>query len=73
MTAGDAEEIAAWHYPEPYSFYNWDRDPGDLAQLLDPAGWGVRYFAADIDEALAGFFEVTAADGVVEIGLRPTP
>jgi ribosomal-protein-alanine N-acetyltransferase len=73
MTVDDAHTIAAWRYPEPYDFYDSDKDPGDLALLLDPAGWGVRYFAADRDHRLAGCFEFTTKDGVVEIdlGLRP--
>jgi ribosomal-protein-alanine N-acetyltransferase len=75
MTAEDARAIASWRYPEPYDFYDWDRDPGDLAQLLDPAGWGVRYFVADDehDHELAGFFEFTVTDDVVEIGLGLRP
>jgi [ribosomal protein S18]-alanine N-acetyltransferase len=73
MTAGDARDIAAWRYPEPYAFYDSDRDPGDLVELLDPAGWGVRYFAADDDVRLAGFFVFKVADDVVEIGLGLRP
>jgi ribosomal-protein-alanine N-acetyltransferase len=75
MTAEDAGEIAAWRYPEPYSFYDSARDPDDLAALLDPAGWGERYFAADdlLDHRLAGFFEFTVAEDVVEIGLGLRP
>jgi ribosomal-protein-alanine N-acetyltransferase len=70
MTADDAQAIAAWRYPDPYSFYDWHRDPDDLAELLDPSEWGRRYFAADdADGELAGFFVVKAADGVAEIGL----
>jgi [ribosomal protein S18]-alanine N-acetyltransferase len=73
MTAEDADAIAKWRYPEPYDFYDWDRDPGDLAELLDPTGWGVRYFAADSEQRLAGFFEFTTKDDVVEIGLGLRP
>jgi ribosomal-protein-alanine N-acetyltransferase len=74
MTAADAGEIAAWRYPEPYSFYDSDRDPDDLAVLLDPAGWGSRYFAGDDEQGrLAGFFQFTATDEVVEIGLGLRP
>jgi ribosomal-protein-alanine N-acetyltransferase len=73
MTAADAEAIATWRYPEPYSFYDSDRDPGDLALLLDPAGWGEKYFAADSDGRLAGFFQLTKADDGVEIGLGLRP
>jgi hypothetical protein len=36
MTAQDAGAIAGWRFPEPYGFYEWDRDPRDLAELLDP-------------------------------------
>ncbi|MGZ4278882.1 MAG: GNAT family N-acetyltransferase [Solirubrobacteraceae bacterium] len=74
MTADDAQEVAAWRYDEPYAFYDWDRDPDDLVELLDPSQWGRRYFAADdADGRLAGFFVVKPADGVVEIGLGLRP
>jgi [ribosomal protein S18]-alanine N-acetyltransferase len=74
MTADDAHAIAEWHYPEPYSFYDWDRDPDDLAELLDPSEWGRRYFAADEDAgALAGFFVFTVIDGVAQVGLGLRP
>jgi hypothetical protein len=36
MSQADAEAIAGWHYPEPFSFYDWAADPNDLAELLDP-------------------------------------
>jgi hypothetical protein len=67
MTADDTHAIA-WRYAEPYSFYDWDRDPGDLAELLDPSEWGRRYFSADdADGELAGFFVIKA------IGRSPSP
>lgn len=47
MVAADAEAIAAWRYPDDYSFYDADADADDLAELLDPAEWGRRCFAAD--------------------------
>jgi [ribosomal protein S18]-alanine N-acetyltransferase len=73
MTAADAQAIATWRYPEPYGFYDWDRDPDDLRDLLDPAGWGAKYFAADDEGELAGFFEFTAGEEEVEIGLGLRP
>jgi [ribosomal protein S18]-alanine N-acetyltransferase len=74
MTADDAQAVAAWRYDEPYAFYDWDRDPDDLAELLDPAQWGRRYFSADdVDGELAGFFVIKPADGVAEIGLGLRP
>jgi ribosomal-protein-alanine N-acetyltransferase len=74
MTARDAGAIAGWRYPEPYGFYEWGRDPGDLAELLDPSEWGRRYFAADLDgEGLAGYFVFKVEGGLVEIGLGLRP
>ena len=45
MTEADANAVAGWRYPGEYAFYDWTRDPDDLAELLDPAGWGRRYSA----------------------------
>jgi ribosomal-protein-alanine N-acetyltransferase len=73
MTADDAEAIAAWHYPGEYAFYDWDQDPGDLAELLDPGEWGRRYFAADAGGELAGFFVLTPRGDGTEIGLGLRP
>jgi [ribosomal protein S18]-alanine N-acetyltransferase len=74
MLQAHAEEIASWRYPEPYSFYDADADPGDLALLLDAEARRGRYFAAFGDNAaLVGFFEFrTEGDEVVVgLGLRP--
>jgi ribosomal-protein-alanine N-acetyltransferase len=73
MTAEDAEAIAAWHYPGPYAFYDWEQDPGDLAELLDPGEWGRRYFAADAEGELAGFFVLKPHGDSTEIGLGLRP
>ena len=73
LTGADAEAIAAWRYPGEYGFYNLDRDPDDLAELLDPAEWGTRYFAADAAGELAGYFVFKPGDGEVEIGLALRP
>jgi ribosomal-protein-alanine N-acetyltransferase len=73
MTAEDAEAIAAWHYPGPYAFYDWEQDPDDLAELLDPGEWGRRYFAADAAGELAGFFVLKPHDDGTEIGLGLRP
>ena len=73
MTAEDAEAIAAWQYPGPYAFYDWEQDPDDLAELLDPGEWGRRYFAADAAGELAGFFVLKPHDDGTEIGLGLRP
>ena len=70
-----AEEIALWHYPEPFSFYDWAEDPADLAELLDPALRGDAYFAVhDRDNHLVGYFSFRRRDRrVLEIGLGLRP
>ena len=62
LTQGDAEAIAEWRYPEPYSFYNWTADPDDLRELLEPARRGEAYWAVrdDADE-LVGYFDFKVA------------
>ena len=73
MTEADASAIAGWQYPGAFAFYDWGRDPDDLAELFDPAEWGRRYFAADAEGALAGFFvfKVDGATTDIGLGLRP--
>jgi [ribosomal protein S18]-alanine N-acetyltransferase len=75
MTAADAQAIAAWRYLGEYSFYDADADADDLAELLDPAQWGQRYFAADeiAQHVLAGFLEVKLTGQVAELGLGLRP
>jgi ribosomal-protein-alanine N-acetyltransferase len=75
MLAADAQAIAAWRYPGEYSFYDADADADDLAELLDPAEWGHRYFAADemAGHQLAGLLVVklTGRSAEIGLGLRP--
>ena len=75
MTAADAHAVAAWRYLGEYSFYDADADPDDLAELLDPAEWGQRCFAADeiAHHELAGFLAVTLTGREAEIGLGLRP
>jgi ribosomal-protein-alanine N-acetyltransferase len=75
LTQAYAEAIARWHYPEPFSFYDWAEDPNDLAELLDPALRGDAYFAVE-DPAgeLVGYFSFKRRDQrTLEIGLGLHP
>jgi ribosomal-protein-alanine N-acetyltransferase len=74
LTQADAEAIASWHYPEPYSLYDWTAEPADLAELLDPALRGDAYVAAE-DEAgaLAGYFSFKPTGDRVWVGLGLHP
>jgi [ribosomal protein S18]-alanine N-acetyltransferase len=74
MTQAEAEEVAAWHYPGEYAFYDADSGPEALAELLDPERRRDEYFAArGRDGSLEGFVQLeTAGDGVeIGLGLRP--
>jgi len=74
MTASYAEDVAKWHYPGIYTFYDLDQDPEDYQEFMDPAGWPETYFAVldDVDD-LVGFFAFECAEGtlVLGLGLRP--
>jgi [ribosomal protein S18]-alanine N-acetyltransferase len=75
LSQQDAEAIAEWRYPEPYSFYDWTADPDDLRELLEPtrrrdAYWAVRDEASE----LVGYFDFKPKDEqTVEIGLGLRP
>jgi len=74
LTDQTAAELAAWHYEPPYDFYDFEAEPDDLAQLLDPARRGDRYYGAfDESGELVGFFYfvVRAEEIEVGLGLRP--
>lgn len=74
MTEADAQRIAGWRYPGEYSFYDADKDAEDLAELLEPAGWGREYFSVDDRSGeLVGFlvFKAIGGDTDVGLGLRP--
>jgi ribosomal-protein-alanine N-acetyltransferase len=75
LTQAQAEAIARWHYPEPFSFYDWAEDPDDLAELLDPASRGDAYFAVeDGDGELIGYFSFKPRGRrVLQIGLGLRP
>src|SRR3954468_10399058 len=74
MSQADAVAIGAWHYPPPYSFYDWSADADDAALLLDAERRKGRLFSARDDNGeLAGFFELRAKsdDVTIGLGLRP--
>ena len=70
MTQDEAEAIADWSYDPPYDFYDWRADDRDLAELLDPAQRGDRYFSAhDAIGELIGFFGFSREGAVVGVGV----
>jgi [ribosomal protein S18]-alanine N-acetyltransferase len=75
MTQGEAEEIAGWHYPGDYAFYDADFVSEGMGELLDPTQRRDEYHAArNVGGALEGFAQLTPApDGSTEIGLGLRP
>jgi ribosomal-protein-alanine N-acetyltransferase len=76
MTPADAEAIAAWHYPEPYAFYDWTADADDLAELLDPVPrpGAQRMAVEDSGGELIGFCSFRQRkQSTIEIGLGLRP
>ncbi len=75
MTQGEAEEIAGWHYPAEYAFYDADFVSEGLGELLDPEQRRDEYHAArNADGELEGFAQISpAAGGATEIGLGLRP
>jgi ribosomal-protein-alanine N-acetyltransferase len=75
MSQGDAETIAAWRYPDDYSFYDWTSDPDDLAELLDPQARAGLCVAVDSGGTLIGFFQYKSIDddAGLDIGLGLHP
>ena len=74
MSERDAQEMTTWRYDPPYSFYDWEADPNDLALLLSAEHREGRYFSAfGEDGELIGFFGFGTAgeDVVLGLGLRP--
>src|SRR5690349_24819820 len=74
MTQADAEEIATWHYPGEYAFYDADFIPESAGELLDPAQRGDQYHAArNADGELEGFAQLAPVEGATEMGLGLRP
>jgi ribosomal-protein-alanine N-acetyltransferase len=74
MTAEFAQTIVRWHYDGIYGFYDFNRDPEDWTELLDPRGWEGRYFAVlNAENELAGFFHFEPDGDTVEMGLGMRP
>ena len=67
-----AQAVAAWRYEGEYAFYDADADEEDLAELLDPASWGTKYYAVDGDY-LVGFLAFDVRDDATGIGLGLRP
>jgi [ribosomal protein S18]-alanine N-acetyltransferase len=73
MRQEDAEAVARWHYPAPFSFYDWETD--DLSELLDPKLRADDFVPVDDDDgSLVGYFHYKPPHRPsLEIGLGMHP
>ena len=73
MDEAEAGVVADWHYEPPYDFYDFRKDPEDLAELFDRDVRAGEYRSVHRDGELVGFFSFKVHDDVVEIGLGLRP
>jgi ribosomal-protein-alanine N-acetyltransferase len=69
-----ADAIVAWHYEEPYTFYDQNQDEEDLEEFLNPENWPHGHYSAhDKEGQLVGsfFFEMKGEILTIGLGLRP--
>ena len=73
MSQDSADQIASWHYPAPYDFYDMVADEEDLAELLSESTRENTYFEVIRNGALFGFATFQSQNKVLEIGLGMKP
>ncbi len=73
MTQAEAELVADWSYEPPYDFYDFRKDPEDLAELFDADVRAGDYHSAYRDGELVGFFSFKVHGDALEIGLGLRP
>ena len=73
MTQPEAEAVAAWHYEPPYDFYDFEADPEDHEEVLDPERRAGDYHSVEVDGELAGFFSFKQHGDELEVGLGLRP
>ncbi|HYP23834.1 MAG TPA: GNAT family N-acetyltransferase [Actinomycetota bacterium] len=73
MSQAEAETVAAWHYEPPYDFYDFEADPEDHEEILDPVRRAGDYHSVELDGELAGFFSFRPHGDELELGLGLRP
>ena len=70
----NAERVASWHYEGEYAFYDFEADPEDLAELLDPDRRGESMFIVRDDAGeLVGFLGLQRMGNALDFGLGLRP
>ena len=74
MCLEHACEIADWHYPGFYSFYDLRHYPEDIEEIFDESRWGANLFSVlDGKEGLLGEFEFQVEGDELQIGIAIRP
>ncbi|MGI8316529.1 GNAT family N-acetyltransferase [Halobacillus mangrovi] len=74
MPQKDAEIIASWKYPEPYSFYDMTADEEDYEEFIHYEKRSHHTYSVYGNGELIGFFTLTPIDRLtvdIGLGLRP--
>ena len=66
-------EVETWHYEPPWDFYDLVSDPGDAAELHDPAHFDEYRAVLDDNGRLDAFWYFHRDGDVVEIGIGLRP
>lgn len=74
MQLKHARDIADWHYPGFYSFYDLRHYPEDIEEIFDESKWGANLFSV-LDEKgeLYGELAFHEDGGELEIGIAMRP
>jgi len=70
---GAYRAVATWRYEPPYDFYDLANDPGDAAEMRDPALRERFRAVRDEHGELVGFWYFRPRDDEVEVGLGLRP
>jgi ribosomal-protein-alanine N-acetyltransferase len=74
MPQEDAEVIATWKYPYPYSFYDMTADEEDYEEFIHHETRSEHTYSVYDDEKLIGFFTIAPIDSLtVDLGLGLHP
>ncbi|MCA0971107.1 GNAT family N-acetyltransferase [Halobacillus litoralis] len=73
ITQEEAERIAHWKYPEPYSFYDMTADEEDYEEFISEEKRNPDTYSVHVEEELIGFFTFTPIEGSLDVGLGLRP
>ncbi|TGB02670.1 GNAT family N-acetyltransferase [Halobacillus salinus] len=73
ITQEEAEMIAQWSYPEPYSFYDITADAEDYEEFISEEDRNPHTYSVYQEDELIGFFTFTPTGEGIDVGLGMHP